>query len=338
MKKRLKTYIFPSNENEYKPHIFRGISTVVLLVVIVLVLLASVSSTLFVERSGLLSAIYPSVLVDLANEARIKESQKPLKINEKLVQAAQMKANDMAKNSYFEHTSPGGLSPWYWIGLSGYQFLYAGENLAVDFYFSKSVNKAWLESPGHAANILSPNFTEVGIATSEGVFEGRETIFVVQMFGTPVPAIPTKISETGDVAGSKIETEKSTAEQKVVIVEEITTERESLIVAKDTKIDEEVVIEQQSAGVVEPTEAPGYEKYSNWYDWIILNPAKSIEYALYVATGLVALFLLLMIFINIRLQHFKNIVFGIVILVVLSITIYLNNTGILAEFVSRYFI
>ena len=337
MKKRLKTYIFPSNENEYKPHIFRGISTAVLLVVIVFVLLASVSSTLFVERSGLLSAIYPSVLVDLANEARIKENQKPLKINEKLVQAAQMKANDMAKKSYFEHTSPEGLSPWYWIGLSGYQFLYAGENLAVDFSFSKSVNKAWLESPGHAANILSPNFTEVGIATSEGVFEGRETIFVVQMFGTPVPIIPTKISETGDVAGSKAETRQSITEQKVVIIEEITTEKESLIVAKDTQIDEEVAIEQQT-GVVEPTEAPGYEKYSNWYDWVILNPAKSIEYVLYVAAGLVALFLLLMIFINIRLQHFRNIVFGIVILVELSITIYLNNTGVLAEFVSRYFI
>ena len=337
MKKRLKTYIFPSSENEYKPHIFRGVSTAILLFAVVLVLIASVSSTLFVERSGLLGAIYPSVLVDLANEARIEENQKPLKINEKLVQAAQMKANDMAKKSYFEHTSPEGLSPWYWIGLSGYQFLYAGENLAVDFSVSKSVNKAWLESPGHAANILSPNFTEVGIATAEGVFEGRETIFVVQMFGTPVPIIPTKISETGEVAGSKIETERPATEQKVVIVEEITTEKESLVVARDTGADEEA-IGQQSAGTVEPTEAPGYEKYSNWYDWIILNPAKFIEYALTTAAVLIALFLLLMIFINIRLQHFRNILFGVVILVILSISIYLNNTGVLAEFVSKYFI
>ena len=332
MRRRLKTYIFPSSENEYKPHIFRGVSTAVLLVAIILVLIASVSSTLFVERSGLLSAIYPSVLVDLANEARIKENRSPL------VQAAQMKANDMAKKSYFEHISPEGLSPWYWIGLSGYQFLYAGENLAVDFSFSKSVNKAWLESPGHAANILSPNFTEVGIATSEGVFEGKETIFVVQMFGTPVPAIPTKISEEGVVAGSKVETENSTAqEQKVVIIRETATEKESLIVAQDAQINEDTeggVVRQQPTGAVEPTEAPGYEKYSKWYDWIVLNPAKFIEYALYIAVGLVALFLLLMIFINIRLQHFRNIMFGVVILVVLIITIYLNNTGILVEFVS----
>ena len=38
----------------------------------------------------------------------------------------------MAKNEYFAHTSPTGITPWYWLSQVDYNFIYAGENLAVD--------------------------------------------------------------------------------------------------------------------------------------------------------------------------------------------------------------
>ena len=108
MKRKVKKYLIPNENNEYKPHIFRGSSIVALIGLFILVLIFSISTTLVVNNSNLLGAIFPSVLVDLANEARVEENFKPLSVNEKLTQAAQMKANDMAEKGYFSHNSPSG--------------------------------------------------------------------------------------------------------------------------------------------------------------------------------------------------------------------------------------
>src|SRR3989344_546950 len=121
-------------------------------------------------------------LIELANDDRAGINLAPLKINPVLVLAAELKAQDMALKNYFAHTSPEGLSPWYWFDKAGYNFAYAGENLAIDFSESANVNAAWMNSPGHRANILNKNFTEIGIATAKGYYQGRETIFVVQLF------------------------------------------------------------------------------------------------------------------------------------------------------------
>ena len=99
-----------------------------------------------------------SVLVDLANESRLAYNEVPLVPNEKLTHAAQLKGEDMAANNYFAHNSPEGVTPWYWFKQAGYSFLYAGENLAVDFTESRDVENAWLNSPLHRANILNVNF------------------------------------------------------------------------------------------------------------------------------------------------------------------------------------
>jgi uncharacterized protein YkwD len=131
-----------------------------------------------------LSAIYASVLVNLANEERLANNISELKTNESLEMAAQMKADDMAAKGYFAHNTPDGKSPWYWIEQAGYEYKYAGENLAVNFLDSNEVHTAWKNSRGHFLNIINPKYTEVGIATSTGIYKGREAIFVVQMFGT----------------------------------------------------------------------------------------------------------------------------------------------------------
>jgi hypothetical protein len=99
-----------------------------------------------------------------------------------------MKADDMAAKSYFAHTSPEGIDPWYWFNQAGYKFTYAGENLAVDFSDSSAVNTAWMNSPTHRANLLDQHYTEIGIATADGMYQGHMTTFVVEEFGTPLPA------------------------------------------------------------------------------------------------------------------------------------------------------
>jgi uncharacterized protein YkwD len=132
------------------------------------------------------SAIYAAVLVDLTNQNRTAANVSELKVNALLEKAAQMKADDMAAKSYFAHNTPEGKTPWYWFKEAGYNYVYAGENLAVNFQDSEDVEKAWMNSRGHFLNIMNPKFTEIGIATSTGIYKGRTAIFVVQMFGKPV--------------------------------------------------------------------------------------------------------------------------------------------------------
>lgn len=139
-------------------------------------------------RSPEVAAVVSAVLVDLANGDRVQNKLGMLTVNPVLVMAAQAKANDMATHGYFSHISPQGIDPWFWFQQVGYKFDYAGENLAVDFSDSGAVNSAWMNSPEHRKNLLSPTFTEVGIATAQGMYQGRLTTFVVQEFGKPATA------------------------------------------------------------------------------------------------------------------------------------------------------
>jgi hypothetical protein len=176
--------------------------------VILLVFAASTLDGLLI-RGGQSAAVVTSILVELANTDRTSNKVGELTVNPQLVAIAQAKANDMATNGYFAHTSPAGLDPWHWFAKGGYLFSYAGENLAVDFSDSVGVEQAWMNSPAHRANILNTHFTEIGIATAVGTYQGRKTTFVVQEFGTPAhmksttsepPTDLNKPSAPGDIA------------------------------------------------------------------------------------------------------------------------------------------
>jgi uncharacterized protein YkwD len=140
-------------------------------------------------RSPNVAAVVSAILVQLANGDRAQNGLGDLVVNPVLVAAAQAKANDMAAQGYFAHISPSGLDPWHWFQLAGYKFDYAGENLAVDFSDSTDVNNAWMNSPTHRENILDPHYTEIGIATAQGMYQGHPTTFVVQEFGAPAGTV-----------------------------------------------------------------------------------------------------------------------------------------------------
>ena len=91
----------------------------------------------------------------------------------------------MAKG-YFAHNTPDGQTPWSFIAAQGYNYLAAGENLAVNFYQAEDVESVWMNSPEHKANILNQSFEEIGIGIAQGEFQGHNAILVVQMFGLPV--------------------------------------------------------------------------------------------------------------------------------------------------------
>jgi hypothetical protein len=132
--------------------------------------------------------VLPAVIVDLTNEARADDSLGSLKRNPLLDEAAKEKAEDMAENGYFAHYSPDGVSPWHWLDAVGYRYTSAGENLAVHFTDSADVVDAWMNSPSHRENILDSDYTEIGVGTARGEFEGYPTVFVVQFFGLPAEA------------------------------------------------------------------------------------------------------------------------------------------------------
>ncbi len=142
-------------------------------------------------KTNFLASVLPNVLVDLTNADRQEQSLGALKVNPLLEQAAKEKAQDMASKGYFSHTAPDGKTPWYWLDQVGYNYTSAGENLAVNFFDSTDIDSAWMNSTSHRANILNNKFTEIGIATANGTYQGKDTIFVVQFFGKPaIAAIP----------------------------------------------------------------------------------------------------------------------------------------------------
>jgi len=248
MKKHLKDFFIPHEGNEYKPHSLQKIAfTGMVIMVFLSFAVANFQSILWVTSDWMVSAVLPSVILDLANEERADASLSTLRRNPKLDEAAQLKAQDMAKYSYFAHFSPTGVSPWYWFSQAGYNFVNAGENLAIHFNDTQQLMDAWMESPTHRANLMNAAYTETGIGTAEGTFEGYDTVFVVQMFGTPAAEQPVvagaQVTEVQPVQAVSpepaIDTEVQTTpavappEETEVLAEEVSLSEEVIIVAAD---------------------------------------------------------------------------------------------------------
>lgn len=198
----LQNVFIPHEGNGHQPHILRPRTIAfVCLVALVGELGFLMAATYVIPRTRLLGLIDANALVDETNQQRQSDGVGALTVSPLLTAAAQDKANDMAQNGYFAHTSPSGLTPWYWFEKVGYAFSFAGENLAVNFTDSQEVTNAWMNSPEHRANILDGNYTEVGIATAEGTYDGKPAVYVAEEFGTPAAA-PIAFVNTASAAES----------------------------------------------------------------------------------------------------------------------------------------
>ena len=124
-------------------------------------------------------------ILKLINQEREQYNLPKLQTNDKLMQAAQNKAQDLITKQYFSHSSPDGRSFSSWIKLQNYEYVRVGENLAIFFTDNEKLVNAWLNSDLHRQNILNPYYQDTGISTMTGNFQGKETFVVVQIFGQP---------------------------------------------------------------------------------------------------------------------------------------------------------
>lgn len=331
MRKKLKHAFIPHHGNNYKPSLFEYASISSVLVVGIIFFLSSMATHQFVANTEQGAAVYASVLVDLTNKSRVENNGAKLVISETLTKAAQMKAEDMASKQYFAHTSPDGTTPWYWFQKAGYNFVYAGENLAVDFHESADIQNAWLLSPKHRDNIVDTRFREIGIATKTADWQGRQTIFVVQLFGTPAKASSTPLALASEnnseskpdakVAGAKIEEVAGAKTGEIVVLDE----KKNI---EGNTVDSTIIVENQSA-IPEEHLAESSEINASFFEKAIVQLPAVTSTALMALSAMILLGLILFIFIEIRKQHPKHVIVGIFVFAIMSSLAYASYTYIL---------
>ena len=102
-------------------------------------------------------------VVRLINEIRVINGLKPLTEDWQLSRVARYKSQDMKDIGYFSHTSPTYGSPFEMMKSFGISYRTAGENIAKGYPTPKAVVDAWMNSPGHRANILNSSYTHIGV-------------------------------------------------------------------------------------------------------------------------------------------------------------------------------
>ena len=173
---------------------------------------------------GYASDIHIRDLLNETNQVRNEHGLQSVKVNPVLNAAAEAKARHMFENDYWAHNAPDGTTPWDFILDSGYDYKYAGENLAKNFNTSDGVVDAWYKSPSHKENLLNSNYSEIGFAVVDGVLNGYETTLVVQMFGKPRTAAPLAVNEPA-VVEEQVEVEVPVAAGE----SSVTSEQEDLV-------------------------------------------------------------------------------------------------------------
>ncbi len=210
-KRKIHHYFIPQKANGHCPHFIRHRALHFYSFLIVFVKALSLLLLFIVYPTPAeFSTITSNRIIQLTNQQRQQAGLSVLKRNKLLDRSAFLKAQDMLKHNYFAHNRPSdGLEPWEWFKLAGYNYTFAGENLAMNFSDAEDAVQAWMDSPTHRANILNANYRDIGVAVVVGKINGRQTTLVVQHFGrtylpTPGPEFANSINrvQAPAVAGS----------------------------------------------------------------------------------------------------------------------------------------
>ncbi|MFD7312920.1 CAP domain-containing protein [Streptomyces sp. NPDC059883] len=119
-------------------------------------------------------------VLSLTNTERTRAGLRPLAGDTRLATAAQAYSADMAARAFYSHTSPEGLAPWDRAAAAGAAHRGIGENIACGQRDPREVVRGWMDSPGHRANILKPDFTHLGVGFAGG---GPAGTYWTQLFG-----------------------------------------------------------------------------------------------------------------------------------------------------------
>lgn len=146
----------------------------------------AIASNLIFVGLAFASDITPENVLKDINAERTSRGLSSLKEDPNLDFASTLKTKDMINRDYFDHYA-NGLTPWDFFKIADYDYLYAGENLAMDFSTSEGMVKAWMNSPKHRENILNPDYADIGIGIVKGEYndngKARKTTMVTNMFG-----------------------------------------------------------------------------------------------------------------------------------------------------------
>jgi hypothetical protein len=351
--RKFKKYFIPHEGNEFRPHLLRPKAiTFICVAMIVLEIAFLVGPAYFASRSKLFGIIIANTLVDETNQNRVSNNLPGLTVSPLLQAAAQEKADDMAKYSYFAHTSPTGITPWYWFQNVGYNFAYAGENLAVNFSDSADVTTAWMNSPEHRANILDQNYTQIGIAAATGTYEGQSTVYVVELFGTPA-ATPISFVDTASAASAPVATVVPPMSAKVsvgtgkaatpktipVVVSVVASSASQTANAQQTFVAVKGAQTEAGQPSASPTQPPtptpagtaSMAPQSNAAQTAAASPRQLTDYLYYLLIGVLALALGFNIFVRIRIQYPSLIAGGVFAIAIAAIFIVLNQQVLLAH-------
>lgn len=286
-KRTLKDYFVPHKGNKYKPQIFaRDI-----LASVAIMLLLCEGAYLFqvdvLSRSvNFTASVLPAALESLTNADRVQSGLQGLKVDPQLTIAAQNKANDMAAKGYFSHVSPDGKTPWYWLDQIQYNYAYAGENLAIDFVDTDQVEKAWMNSPSHHANIVKPEYTNIGIGVAQGMYQGHQTTFVVELFASLEPIVSTPVAAATPSSKAQVTTP---APVTTVSAGNPTGQ----VLGEATK-----PVAQVTASPVSPIPLP--LPSPSLAQRIFASPTQTMFYLLWAFTGLVLALLAVSVFMHVR--------------------------------------
>ena len=298
---KVRDLFIPSQNNDYSPKFLQ--SEILPWFVVCLLVVKIVSIGIFnIPKSVFFADITRADLVNLLNQKRGEARLGALTEDSKLNQAALLKAQDMVRGNYFAHQSPVGVTPWFWFRKVGYNYKYAGENLAVGFINSDDVFGAWYNSPSHKENLLNPNYRQIGTAVLYG-FDG-DRVVVVQLFGSLITEKP--IAITGVLAKEKNEITESPAGQNPVQQKTISGLGQ---------------IRQLTAGA----KTIKNSFYAGFINFIVYDYDKLITYISFSLLAVVVISLIVNILVNITVQRGQLIFKSLLLIVILSFVVLVDK-------------
>lgn len=196
-----KTVLVPHKENDFRPHLIRAHGLIAVLVVALMAqVFYSFVTTGHLSILGRTSNIETVELLADTNAERQARGLGELQLNDNLSQAAFLKAQNMFTEQYWAHVSPSGVQPWKWFGDVGYNYSYAGENLAKNYPTAQATVSAWMNSQTHRENVLNDKYMDVGFAVVDGELNGQNTTLVVALYAAPATVAAVESASTAQAA------------------------------------------------------------------------------------------------------------------------------------------
>jgi len=311
----------PSEKNDYRPQFLQSKILAYSVILLLIIKVAVIGTSINFPKNIFFADITKSTLTSYVNQGREAFGLQSLTENKELDEAAELKARDMLQKGYFSHQSPEGLTPWFWFKVAGYNYKYAGENLAIGFIDSKEVYDAWYNSISHRENMLNPNYKEIGTAILNGFGENK-TIIVVQLFGSEKSVkAPASLVETVNKNIEPINTDTTSLDKSSA-----GSKKESTV-AEDTKAKDNQFVLSQSTEALDKINP--YLKYLNA---IAYNYEEILQNIIYSLTAMMGIALLMNIFINFNIQR-KDLIFRALLIIIILLSTSVINKDLIVQII-----